>query len=135
MSAALLADEPGRDALDRVNRRHAKTRTALIDGDARTRAEARLGADAFEHALGSGIAGISQGKLEDLKCLHAQLADELLSGDNALGREILSGLERRGVDAGGSATCAEQCSGCAGGWTSFAARLVLRRIAATPRRG
>ena len=41
-----------------------------------------------------------------MKCLHAQLADELLSRDNAVGRAVLDGLEARGVDPAGSETCA-----------------------------
>ncbi|KAK7232045.1 hypothetical protein SO694_00031114 [Aureococcus anophagefferens] len=64
--------------------------------------------------MGSGIAGISQGKLEGVKCLHAQVADELLSGDNALGKAILDGLGARGVDVAGSPTCHERVPGCDG---------------------
>ena len=121
VSKALLVDgadaSKHRDSLDRVNARHAATRRSLVEGtDAERRAVERLGEDAFSHAMGSGIAGISQGKLEDVKCLHAQVADELLSGDNALGKAILDGLGARGVDVAGSPTCHEQCSGCDGGW-------------------
>ena len=50
------------------------------------------------------------------QCLHAQLADELLSRDNAVGKAVLEGLEARGVDASGSDVCGEQCSGCVDGW-------------------
>ena len=55
-------------------------------------------------------------KLDDVKCLHAQLADELLSRDNAVGKAVLDGLEARGVDPSGSDVCGEQCSGCVDGW-------------------
>ena len=116
LSADVLKEDSNRDALARVNARHAATRRAMVRGEALKRAEARLGAATVRHILESGITGLTPSKLDDVKCLHAQLADELLSRDNAVGRAVLDGLEKRGVDASGSDVCGEQCSGCVDGW-------------------
>ena len=70
----------------------------------------------MRRVLDSGITGLTPSKLDDVKCLHAQLADELLSRDNAVGKKVLEGLEARGVDPAGSEKCGEQCSGCVDGW-------------------
>lgn len=121
LSRELLVDGPdvekNRASLDRTNERHARTRRALMNATAEDRAVARLGRSAVDYAMTSGIAGLSRDKLHDLKCLHAQVADELLSGDNALGKAILRGLEDRGVDLGGTDVCHHQCSGCQDGWS------------------
>ena len=116
LSAELLAEDANRDALRKVNERHAATRKSMVQGEALARAEARLGADTVRRVLDSGITGLTPSKLDDVKCLHAQLADELLSRDNAVGKKVLEGLEARGVDASGSDVCGEQCAGCSGGW-------------------
>ena len=116
LSAEILAEDTNRDALRKVNERHAATRKSMVQGEALARAEARLGTDTVRRVLDSGITGLTPSKLDDVKCLHAQLADELLSRDNAVGKKLLEGLEARGVDASGSEKCGEQCSGCVDGW-------------------
>ncbi|CAH0375578.1 unnamed protein product, partial [Pelagomonas calceolata] len=45
LSAELLAEDANRDALRKVNERHAVTRKSMVQGEALARAEARLGAD------------------------------------------------------------------------------------------
>ena len=114
LSAELLPKHS--DALARVNARHAATRQAMVQGEALARAEARLGTDTVRRVLDSGITGLTPSKLDDVKCLHAQLADELLSRDNDVGKAVLDGLAARGVDPSGSEKCGEQCSGCVDGW-------------------
>ena len=116
LSDELMKEDSNRDALARVNARHAETRRSMVQGEALARAEARLGADTVRRVLDSGITGLTPSKLDDVKCLHAQLADELLSRDNAVGKKVLEGLEARGVDPAGSEQCGEQCSGCVDGW-------------------
>lgn len=107
-----------RAAMDSVNERHASTRRKLVSPEAEVKSRAALGA-AFDVAMASGIAGITNGKNDDVKCLHAHVADELLSGENAIGAWILKELESaRGCDAAGTAVCHEQCSGT-GPWEYF----------------
>ena len=115
LSSDLLKEEATQMSLKGVNDRHAATRRSMVQGEALIRAEARLGKDNVRLILKSGIMGLNA-KLDDVKCLHAQLADELLSKDNTIGHAVLAGLEARGVDVAGSDVCGEQCSGCAGGW-------------------
>ena len=50
----------------------------------------------MRRVLDSGITGLTPSKLDDVKCLHAQLADELLSRDNDVGKAGLDGLAARG---------------------------------------
>ena len=92
LSDELMKEDSNRDALRKVNERHAATRKSMVQGEALARAEARLGADTVRRVLDSGITGITPTKLNDVKCLHAQLADELLSRDNAVGKAVLDGV-------------------------------------------
>ena len=66
---------------------------------------------ARSHARGSGIAGMSPTKLDDVKCLHAHLADSLVRGadNNVIGRAVQDELKSRGVCVGGSNVCHQQC--------------------------
>lgn len=57
-----------------------------------------LGQDGANHFLQSGIIGISLNKTDDVKCLHAHVADEILRGCNEIGKATLQQLERAGVD-------------------------------------
>jgi hypothetical protein len=64
-----------------------------------------------QHVLASGLSGISQGSLGDVKCLHAHAADYLCrNGENEIGREILCQLEeQRHVEIQGHSNCWQQC--------------------------
>ena len=56
---------------------------------------------------------MSPTKLDDVKCLHAQLADYLLRGcdEQSVGAEVRRRLEEeRGVSMGGCDNCQEQCN-------------------------
>ncbi len=61
----------------RVNARHSAMRRGLVEPEHLTPYLERLGEEAVEQILASGIAGVSPEKTEDLKCLHAHLADYL----------------------------------------------------------
>jgi len=52
---------------------------------------------------------LSPTKLDDVKCLHAQLGDYLLRGDNVIGEAIVSDLAQRGVGLDGIDECLQQC--------------------------
>ena len=73
----------------------------------------RFGEKGKEAFMKSGIAGMSPTKLDDVKCLHAQLADYLLRGydEQSVGADVRRRLEEeRGVSLGGCGNCQEQCN-------------------------
>ena len=61
----------------RINARHSAMRRDLVEPEHLPPYLERLGEEAVEQILASGIAGVSPEKTEDLKCLHAHLADYL----------------------------------------------------------
>ena len=106
-------DEGRRTAiLDEANKEHRRLRRAMMsDGDL-ANLEERFGAAGATAFMDSGIAGMSPTKLDDVKCLHAQLADYILRGYNeqSVGAEVRTALEEeRGVSLGGCSNCHEQC--------------------------
>eukprot|EP01041_Mallomonas_annulata_P008213 gene8213-16887_t len=76
--------------------------------------EEYLGQDSAVKLITSGLIGITPDKVDDVKCLHAQVADTLLRGrgseGNAIGARALDILEQqRGVDPRGCDGCKQQC--------------------------
>lgn len=120
LNGRVAADATGAlpDALRDAHDKHAAARMALF----RARLDARLaalpaddfahsaeGQAALRHIVGSGIAGQTREK-QDVKCLHAQVADFLCrNGDNAIGALVLEELRARGVATRGDAACHNQC--------------------------
>lgn len=64
----------------RVNARHSAIRRSIAKPEELAPYIESLGADRVEQIMASGLAGISPTKTEDLKCLHAHLADYLCTG-------------------------------------------------------
>ena len=69
-----------------------------------------LGEDATKHFLSSGLIGITHDKIDDIKCIHAQIADTLLRGNgengngngNIIGALAIKKLKNdRGIDPSG----------------------------------
>lgn len=81
----------------RVNARHSAMRRGLVEPEHLTPYLERLGEEAVEQILASGIAGVSPEKTEDLKCLHAHLADYLCTRT--------SGVCVLGILGGGGVCC------------------------------
>jgi len=108
-------------ALDGANQAHRKLRRALISDEDVERVRERLGSAHEDAFMQSGVAGMSPTKLNDVKCLHAQLGDYLLRNDNAVGEAIVKDLEQRGVSLGGNDVCRQQCDVSVpeveGGWS------------------
>ena len=116
-SLKLLPEAEFAKSLSDANARHAETRRALVSEEARLERARELGDRECEVILGAGIAGISPGKLSDLKCVHAHIADELLSGRNLLGQSFLETLRtERNCDITGSDFCHQHCSHQTDGW-------------------
>ena len=69
--------------------------------------ELRLGGEASANFLSSGFIGVTVDKVDDVKCLHAHVADALLRGrgadGNVIGDIALKKLEAKGVDVTGCA--------------------------------
>lgn len=94
----------------RVNARHSAIRRSFVEPEHLAPYLEKMGKEGVEQILASGIAGVSPEKTEDLKCLHAHLADYLCTHDNFIGKEIYEYLERtRNVPVTGSSTCWQQC--------------------------
>ena len=59
----------------------------------------KFGATQAKIVFNSGLIGVSSTK--DVKCLHAHVADEILRGENIIGRETLTILSEEGVPVSG----------------------------------
>jgi hypothetical protein len=59
--------------------------------------------------LDSGIIGVAPGKVHDVKCLHAHLADHLVRGRNVIGEHVQSKLLAKGISLDGNSECWQQC--------------------------
>lgn len=137
LNEAVAEDDELREGLAAAHRGHAAARSELVGnqlepfiaederlarellpeaGLEKTLAERRA---LVERVMQSGIAGQNL-KKEDVKCLHAQMADHLCRGrSNPIGTVIERGLEARGVQIDGSDECRFQCeSALAQGETS-----------------
>jgi hypothetical protein len=92
-------------ASDEANAKHRIIRRALIGSEVEC---AKIEANpVLSIILNSGLAG--NNKKGDIKCLHAQLADGLSRGGNAVADGVLDGLRERGVAPEGGPSCWQQC--------------------------
>merc|ERR1712014_227156 len=72
--------------------------------------EQLLGPDAFGIAMRSGLASLRPEAKPDVKCLHAQVADELVrGGNNIIAKQVLKDIEDQGVLIHGSDECCDNC--------------------------
>lgn len=107
---------PGKDwdgQLQKINEAHRLLRLGLIGDRSAELSEVRqlLGEDAFAIAMRSGLASLRPEAKPDVKCLHAQVADELCrSGDNHIAQQTLRDLEDQGVPIHGSDECCDNCN-------------------------
>jgi len=99
-----------RENFNEINMIHQNLRQLATTCEERELMDNKLGKVGAENLMNSGIIGISQGKLDDVKCLHAHTADELLRGENEIGKLVLKGLqEERNIDPKGCDECQQQC--------------------------
>lgn len=72
--------------------------------------EKKLGKVNTDIFMESGITGITLKKVDDVKCMHAHVADELLRGGNLIGQSALKELrDVYGIDSTGCDNCWQQC--------------------------
>merc|ERR1712070_59346 len=65
----------------------------------------------FAIAMRSGLASLRPEAKPDVKCLHAQVADELVrDGGNLIAQQVLRDIEDQGVPAQGSEECCDNCN-------------------------
>ena len=95
-----------------VHEKHAQLRQAAVTDKEKDIIIQKIGKQGSEHFLNCGIIGISHNRLDDIKCVHAQVADFLLRGrhENKIGALCVDILEKeRDVDINGCTNCKQQC--------------------------
>merc|ERR1711957_1097362 len=108
--------EPGGDwegELSKINEAHRLLRLELIGDRSEELAEVEslLGENAFGIAMRSGLASLRPEARPDVKCLHAQVADELVrGGNNPIAQQVLRDIEEQGVPTCGSEECCDNCN-------------------------
>lgn len=98
--------------LRQVNEAHKHLREQLVADRAADLADARLhyGEKTFATAMGAGLASMSMDS-QDVKCLHAHVADELLRrGQNPIGQQALKDIEDQGIPTDGTDQCCDNCN-------------------------
>lgn len=77
-------------------------RISLLPEEKKKEIRGKLGDKAADALINSGIIGISLEKVDDVKCLHAHVADYLLRGENLIGKWALKEMEdKHDVNPGG----------------------------------
>jgi len=98
--------------LTRVNEAHRLLRSNLTEFRHAELAEARelYGEKTFAVAMGSGLASMRPDS-KDVKCLHANTADELCrNGDNLIAQQTLRDIEALGIPVNGNDECCDNCN-------------------------
>ena len=75
-------------------------KSVLTDEDIE-RCRSQIGRENTDSRLNMGLIGISMNKYDDVKCLHANVADYLLRGKNKIGKLVLDELEQSSVNTSG----------------------------------
>merc|ERR1712113_409093 len=107
---------PGGDwegELAKINEAHRLLRLQLIGDRTEELAEVEklLGPNAFAIAMRSGLASLRPEAKPDVKCLHAQVADELVrGGNNPMAKQALRDIEDQGIMLNGSDECCDNCN-------------------------
>jgi len=98
--------------LARINEEHRLLRLQLVGERTQELEEVRgaLGDETFAVAMRSGLASLRPEARPDVKCLHAQVADELVrGGGNVIAQQALRDIEDQGVPTCGSEECSDNC--------------------------
>eukprot|EP00440_Ansanella_granifera_P032980 gb/GFBE01035778.1/.p1 GENE.gb/GFBE01035778.1/~~gb/GFBE01035778.1/.p1 ORF type:complete len:312 (+),score=56.38 gb/GFBE01035778.1/:1-936(+) len=99
--------------LEQVNEAHRVLRLKLIGDRTEELEDAKvlLGEEAFAIAMRSGLASLRPEAKPDVKCLHAQVADELIrDGNNKIAQQALRDIEDQGTPIHGSDECCDNCN-------------------------
>eukprot|EP00928_Gymnodinium_smaydae_P055863 TRINITY_DN39331_c0_g1_i1.p1 TRINITY_DN39331_c0_g1~~TRINITY_DN39331_c0_g1_i1.p1 ORF type:complete len:324 (+),score=52.45 TRINITY_DN39331_c0_g1_i1:53-1024(+) len=108
----LATDPEWKASWDETNEAHRLLRLELIGDRSAELEDVRtlLGENAYAIAMRSGLASLRPGAKPDVKCLHAQVADELVrDGGNIIAQQALRDIEDQGVQVDGSGECCDNC--------------------------
>lgn len=108
----LQTDPTWAGQLDRVNEAHRLLREHVVSDRPTQMAEVRshLGEATYATAMSAGLASMRKGT-QDVKCLHAQVADELIrGGQNLIALQALKDIEDMGIPVDGSDECCDNCN-------------------------
>mmetsp|Transcript_107142 Transcript_107142/g.206077 ORF Transcript_107142/g.206077 Transcript_107142/m.206077 type:complete len:216 (-) Transcript_107142:55-702(-) len=98
-----------RENFRETNKAHSDLRKAATTPEQMQHLIERHGQKRVDFRMQGGIIGVSQNKLDDIKCVHAHVADQLLRGGNLIGEKCLELLEKKGVNVRGCDGCSQQC--------------------------
>jgi len=87
-----------------INARHKRMRSALIGSDGLEELQKYYSDSVLKCIMESGILGLT--RVDDVKCLHAHVADELCTGMNVFGRMVLGEI---GHAQSGVSQCWQMC--------------------------
>mmetsp|Transcript_67984 Transcript_67984/g.188276 ORF Transcript_67984/g.188276 Transcript_67984/m.188276 type:complete len:331 (+) Transcript_67984:76-1068(+) len=107
----LAADAAWQGQLARTNEAHRLLRQHLVADrpDELADVRAHYGEVTFAVAMGAGLASMRPDSA-DVKCLHAQVADELVrAGGNSIAQQALRDIEDQGVRIDGTEECCDNC--------------------------
>lgn len=109
----LKTDPAWSGQLEQVNEAHRLLREGLVADRPAELAEVRqlYGEKVFATAMGAGLASMRPESTEGVKCLHAQVADELIrGGGNLIAQQTLKDIEDTGVSTNGTDECCDNCN-------------------------
>ena len=92
---------------------HRSLRQSFMSAHESKLLEARriMGNQTVDVIMSAGLANVKfSANSSDVKCLHAQVADELSRGSNMIGRQVLIDLAERGVQVEGTEKCCDFCN-------------------------
>eukprot|EP00434_Breviolum_minutum_P040587 symbB.v1.2.036067.t1/scaffold5008.1/size31855/1 len=110
-----VSDDPAwRQELHQAHLSHRDLRRELlakVPPEEMAQVRANMGSQTVDLVMETGIASMRfDANCSDVKCLHAQVADELSRGGNAIGRQVLRDLAEAGVEIEGSDQCCDHCN-------------------------
>ncbi|CAK9090214.1 unnamed protein product [Durusdinium trenchii] len=112
-NARLQEDEEWKAHLRDAHVAHRALRQQLLSErpEEMAKVRARMGTQLVELILQTGLCGMKFDQdLVDVKCLHAQVGDELTRGSNPVGRQVLADLAEAGVEIEGNELCCDHCN-------------------------
>lgn len=108
-----LTEDPAWEGqMTAVNEAHQQLRERLVEDRPQELAEVRelYGEKVFAIAMGAGLASMRVDAKPDVKCLHAQVADELVrGGNNLIAQQALRDIEDEGIRVDGTDECCDNC--------------------------
>ena len=112
-NARVRRDESWRSQLLATNEAHRTIRERfMLEHHAKlSQAKMTMGNSTVDMIMTTGLANMRfTANSSDVKCLHAQVADELARGNNTIGRQVLMDLAESGVEVEGNDYCCDFCN-------------------------